>query len=148
MTEQERPKGYDFEPSMSEEQYREMMARTDLSPHPNDSSDDEPENGDERIGNTAWCTCGLCEAMQSRVESVCCREIRPIAEKVIGSCVSLHENFDSVCLNNDVLSATWDLLQYTKGNRPTGELSNRLVYVEYEFLKQCGKHYVRELKLH
>ncbi|KAJ8019110.1 hypothetical protein HOLleu_42523 [Holothuria leucospilota] len=37
---------------------------------------------DERIGNTDWCECGLCETMELRVESICCSEIRKLEEKI------------------------------------------------------------------
>ncbi|KAJ8049500.1 P2X purinoceptor 7 [Holothuria leucospilota] len=122
----EGPNGYDFEPSMSEEQYNLMMATSKDNPEQTaGSSDNEPEVGAERRGNSDWCQCGLCHAMETRVESICCTEVGRLGDKVMGSCITLHQNFDSVCLNEDVLSATWDLVQYTKGNRSSGNLQHR-----------------------
>ncbi|KAJ8049558.1 P2X purinoceptor 7 [Holothuria leucospilota] len=141
----EGPLGYDFEPTMSEEQYQMMAASRVLASKATEqhegtgSSDDEPELEEDRIGNTAWCQCGLCEAMESRVESVCCTEIGKLEEKVMGTCITLHRNFDSICLNEDVLSATWNLLQHTKGNQPSENLQNRQYrFVAYKMFTQWG----------
>lgn len=145
-SEVEGPQCYDFEPTMSEEQYSEMMADAKAKgEHGSNLSDDEPELEleDERIGNTAWCQCGLCETMESRVESICCTEIGKLEEKVQGTCITLHRSFDSLCLNEDVLSATWDLLQYSKGNQPSGNLQNRSVNLTVTPMKRNRRVFLR-----
>lgn len=136
-SEVEGPQCYDFEPTMSEEQYSEMMADAKAKgKHGSSPSDNEPELELERIGNTDWCECGLCETMISRVESICCSEIRKLEENVQGTCITLHRSFESLCLNEDVLSATWDLLQYSKGKQPSGNLQNRSVNLTVSPMKR------------
>ena len=44
-----------------------------------DANENEIEN--ERIGNTSYCLCGECRCMESREESVCCKEIDAIPDE-------------------------------------------------------------------
>ena len=95
---------YEFEPEMSDES--------------NDSSDDNNESeqvssGEEdddvnvaRIGNTTCCTCDRCRSMTTYEESICCKEDVP--EYMLGEhlCITAHEDFSTVCLNNAVLRTT------------------------------------------
>lgn len=144
-SEQEGPQGYDFEPTMSEEQYRKKMAAAQHEETDSVGGEPELELEDERVGNTAWCQCGLCEAMETRVESICCTEIGNLEEKVMGTCVTLHRSFDSLCLNEDVLSATWNLLQHTKGNPPSENLQNRSVNLTVMQIKNKERFDIAEV---
>ena len=84
-----------------------------------ESSVEEDES--ERLGNTDWydmnniednehfaffnsfrrCSCGLCVAMPTVAESICCAEIEKIQEKKGEevNCITMHPGFQSVCLD-------------------------------------------------
>ncbi len=50
---------------------------------------DSTENS--RIGNTEWCTCGVCVSMASEDECFCCQELEELNQKFdeSGLCLSL-----------------------------------------------------------
>ena len=59
-----------------------------------------------RVGNTAWCLCGQCEAMPTRQECVCCGELPETERKIADreeTCVTYLPNFVKVCLDKEVL---------------------------------------------
>lgn len=123
------PSGYDFEPRMTEEDFVALATarfedtqRTSLSD--SNGPNTEPTTSNRRE-NTNWCMCTKCVKMVSDVECLCCLEIWNLEEKVQNSCVTLHEDFRSVCLTKAVLETTWAFVQYTKGNIPSRDLQNR-----------------------
>ena len=69
-----------------------------------------------RSGHINWCQCGHCVAIETEVESVCCKEDVP-GELFDESCITLSENFASVCLHQEVLRATLASLNNLKGDR-------------------------------
>lgn len=73
-----------------------------------------PNEDDERLANTDWCTCGLCITMPSFIECCCCLEsdrVRNKFEELIAchkvtnsnSCITTVERFQTLCLDRDVL---------------------------------------------
>ena len=58
-----------------------------------------------RLANTEWCTCGRCQDPLREVDCLCCKE-SPQAVSLMGvaPCVTLHEDFNAVCLNKSVLT--------------------------------------------
>ena len=59
-----------------------------------------------RVGNTAWCLCGQCEAMPTWQECVCCGELPETERKIADreeTCVTYLPNFVKVCLDKEVL---------------------------------------------
>jgi hypothetical protein len=61
------------------------------------------------------CTCGNCQVLPKRVECVCCRSIDRYREKLaeVGEgenekdCITDHDGFDPVCINQYVLETAW-----------------------------------------
>ena len=64
-----------------------QLAKTILA-----NPDPPPAQPNNQLG---WCTCGKCRAMELPIENVCCKQ-RP--------CISTTEFFESVVLDNNVLS--------------------------------------------
>ena len=66
-------KPYDHEPT-----------RSLSSPSPSHQSQEtanENINRNSRIGNTKWCSCGKCQAMETEEESLCCRDTNEIPDE-------------------------------------------------------------------
>ncbi|CAH3172729.1 unnamed protein product [Porites lobata] len=58
---------------------------------------------ESRRTDLSWCECERC-LMPSEVECVCCKELPFLSQLVEGlTCVTQHESFRAVCLNEDVL---------------------------------------------
>ena len=108
----------------------------DIASSPEDS---EEEDGSERVGNTEWynmnynekierlpffpfplrCACGLCVAMPTAAESICCAELKKIQEKKEAEevhCITIHPGFQSVCLDVWVLQTAYFSLRQHYGN--------------------------------
>jgi hypothetical protein len=63
--------------------------------------------------DSSWCLCGKWQAMPTPAESLCCREIDGITELLNESCqlcLRQCDEFESVCLNADVLVTVAGLL--------------------------------------
>ncbi len=85
--------------------------------------------GNDRLGNTNWCTCGRCSHTHSLHESYCCAEHEHITVKLDGDrCITNTERFRCLCLDQDVLRIS--LIQahiiLRKGNIPD-PVPNKLV---------------------
>ena len=62
------------------------------------------DDSEKRVGNTVWCSCGMCSAMPTAAECLCCQEVHELAWKLQDLLwITQHENFAAVCLNEDVL---------------------------------------------
>ena len=57
---------------------------------------------------TNWCICGKCRRMETEDESKCCREPGIVPGEYFGEheCITNNENFQTVCLHNEVLKTT------------------------------------------
>ena len=64
------------------------------------------EGSQSRAGNTAWCSCGNCLAMETDAESVCCKDEVPANMFQEEQCITLSESFAAVRLHREVLRAT------------------------------------------
>lgn len=66
-------KPYDFEPeASSSDEYGSEETVLDCM--------DTPTNFKDRIGNTDWCLCGKCRAMDTYSDSLCCRDTNEIPD--------------------------------------------------------------------
>ena len=62
------------------------------------------ELSEVRSGHNGWCLCGNCPAMTTEMESVCCKEVPEILQKMgTHGCITDHLSFDVVCLDPEVL---------------------------------------------
>ena len=75
---------------LGNERERQEQGRTELS--------------EVRSGHNGWCSCGNCPAMTTETESVCCKEVPEILQKMgTHGCITDHLSFDVVCLDPEVL---------------------------------------------
>ena len=96
---------YQFEPLMTHEELETFRRRT-RNRREGDSDDEQREgsNEDSRIGNSRWCSCGICVPMPTTEESVCCQELCEARDNIgENSCVTSNQAFERVCLDPDVL---------------------------------------------
>lgn len=100
--------GYQYEPEFTEEE----LAATSVSNH-NIESDEDTTNIDDN-----FCTCENCIPLQKRRESLCCRDFQHYNEHYItevNSCITLHSDFDIICLNKTVLETAYVIfMRYKK----------------------------------
>ena len=55
------------------------------------------DDNEERVENTAWCSCGMCSAMPTVAACLCCQEVDELAWKRQDLlCIMQHENFTAV----------------------------------------------------
>ena len=117
---------YEFEPEISD-------GSSDGSAEDNNDSEEDDEEDDvatRRIGNIEWCSCGRCRSMTTYQESVCCKEDVPEDIMVDHLCITEHDDFSVVCLNNAVLKTTLSMLNNLRGDNLTYE-NNALRYAAY-----------------
>ena len=86
---------YQFEPEKSP-----CKSDEDEVTDEEESSDEESNDEITRIGSNSWCTCRLCRCMSTYEESLCCREDVPEHMFREVECITHHEDFATVCLNN------------------------------------------------
>lgn len=71
------------------------------------------EDLEARLGNNNWCSCsGGCIPMRTIRESLCCKEVQRVMEKVDEypeelDCITAHPGFRSVCLDRYVLETAY-----------------------------------------
>ena len=135
-----------------------FLCKTDTSETDADitssSEDNEEEDGSERVRNTKWynmnyseklngsyfspysilrCTCGLCVAMPTAAESICCADLKKIQGKKEEEEVyiaSQHPGFQSVCLDVLVLQTAYFSLQQHYGKEaPQGTVQQYVLIV-------------------
>lgn len=72
-----------------------------------------------RKDNTNWCSCGNCQKMDTEVECKCCRDSDEVPDDYFGGkqCINETEHFKQVCLTREVLRATLNGLNNTRGDR-------------------------------
>ena len=92
---------YSFEPVYGLTE-RDVNAVEDIDSHDGRqiTGEDLSDENDDRVGNTAWCSCSRCFVMRSVAECLCCQEVDELQDL---TCIMQHENFLAVCLNNDIL---------------------------------------------
>ena len=93
---------YSFEPQHGLDERVDEAADSDEDGGGDDAS--VYDDSEERVGNTAWCSCGMCSATPTATECLCCQEVDRLAWKLQDLLwITQHENFTAVCLNEDVL---------------------------------------------
>ena len=101
-------KPFDFEPVCS--------PRKDLiSESPQSSEDGEQV---KRKGNTDWCICGCCKAMETESESFCCRDTNEVPDEYFEGhkCITESDGFKMVCLAEPVLKTALSALNHFRGD--------------------------------
>lgn len=71
-----------------------------------------PQNGDieNRLTGSEWCNCGKCSVMTTPKGCICCRELSAMknhADECGVQCITGNTDFQSVCLNREVLKCAW-----------------------------------------
>ena len=86
---------YDFEPDAT-------------TSHLSQQSDNVVHMPPLKKGHTNWCICGKCRRMETEDESKCYREPGEVPGEYFGEheCITNNENFQTVCLHNEVLKTT------------------------------------------
>ncbi|KAH7991055.1 hypothetical protein HPB51_026464 [Rhipicephalus microplus] len=93
--------------------YSDTPFRDPAFPAKDGSSDlpppDLPDFHDD--GNYHGCDCGLCGAMPTALEQVCCDDTPQVVCGSPDCCITRHEEFRSVCLSSAVLRSLYCELQ-------------------------------------
>ena len=92
--------GYRYEPYVDASDASETES--------SDSEIDVPQQQENRVGNTNWCTCGNCVIMPTDMESTCCKELPKVYQKMesVGldiPCIGEHPDLDRLILDPGVL---------------------------------------------
>ena len=100
----------DMAESIEPYQFEPLLDIDDLEASSEETVGNEEENNslevsvEVRRGHNHWCSCGRYPIMTTERESVCCKEIREVLNKMASSaCITIHPNFETVCLNEEVL---------------------------------------------
>ena len=92
--------GYQYEPEYTEEELAAAAAT-------NEESTNNEEN--EAIDKN-FCSCEHCALLPKQRECLCCKQFQHYDEHYITEdipCISLHPDFDIICLNNTVLETAY-----------------------------------------
>ncbi|XP_075542401.1 P2X purinoceptor 7-like [Dermacentor variabilis] len=93
------------------------------------AGDTENKPQDPRIGHVHWCRCGRCRAMETQLESVCCRDLgRVDALRGNEACITTHPTFVQACLNVHALEVA---CYAPVEDRPAPEIHRRYRYTAY-----------------
>lgn len=106
--------GYVGEPEYNEDELQSMKF-----PSVGSSSDEsENELNSSRTENLHWCKCQHCILMPSFLESICCKELPLLNDKLQESfsCITLHDDFDVLMLNKTVLETAFIRYRRFKNN--------------------------------
>ncbi|XP_069133573.1 uncharacterized protein [Argopecten irradians] len=127
----------------------DLYNRICFEPEADPSSDEGNSEGDLevralRVGNTEWCRCGHCPAMPTEKESLCCKEMDQVQNKLSEGCITAHSGFDAVCLNEYVLETAYLTFRQYHGPLPEDQ-NKRNRYIAYrQFVRWCwgwlGRH--------
>ena len=91
---------YQYEPEYTEEELAAVAATNEES-----TNNEEDEASDKNC-----CSCGYCALLPKQRECLCCRQFQHYDEHYITEdipCISLHPDFDIICLNNTVLETAY-----------------------------------------
>ncbi|XP_061193720.1 P2X purinoceptor 7-like [Saccostrea echinata] len=93
-------------------------------------------NQSDRLGTNEWCSCGHCPEMATVTESICCHEIPEVMtvlhEDAGKTCITLHQGFEPVCLNQYVLRTAY--FEYRQQYQDLPESNDRMRYIGYRQL--------------
>jgi hypothetical protein len=101
---------YMYEPSLRQNSNDKSCLYSNDTPETSTSTTNNTNNAsnegiDERLGNTDWCMCGECRAMDAATDCICCREVTVISEELYESfhCISKAPEFLILCCRRSVL---------------------------------------------
>ena len=98
----QRVEPYLFEPLMTSKELESVHER--LGNERERQEQGRTELSEVRSGHNGWCSRGNCPAMTTEMESVCCKEVPEILQKMgTHVCITDHLSFDVVCLDPEVL---------------------------------------------
>jgi hypothetical protein len=123
------PVAYSFEPVIADLQLN--SADSDGSSSSETEPDPDPDSENDRTTGHFWCTCGHCLVMSTRLECLCCREIRhiqyriPPADGQGSPCIRDNADFAAVCLNRDVLDVSLLLMRDVMADSLTRPIDSR-----------------------
>jgi hypothetical protein len=101
--------GYQFEPEFTEE---EIVCQNDASSPAADFN--------ERGISLDWCVCENCTILPTFKECLCCHEFEHYMSDYISvdtKCISLHPDFDTVCLSPVILETAYIIYLRHKSQR-------------------------------
>ena len=129
-TPKQQNKPYEFEPS------RANLKKAFLEEYLNDQG---LPNASDRLDNLNWCWCENCTIQKTGRECFCCwEEIE--SEKIRNStkCITLAENFSTVCLNQDVLETVMAQDKHKEGK----SLGQKRVITNKVYRHYAYKNYI------
>jgi len=91
------------------------------------TSDDEDEQdtpivmqleGNNRMTDFNWCTCGRCsvQLLVSQQECICCNEVNIVRPRCINSCVTANPRFTTLCTDFEALETALAGMSALRGN--------------------------------
>ena len=103
---------YNYEPSCQPR--KDFVSNSENDEDYDVSSDSNQEHS--RKGNTNWCACGHCRAMDT--ESFCCRDTNEAPDNYFEGhkCITESEGFKMVCLSKPVLDTPLSVFNHFKGD--------------------------------
>jgi hypothetical protein len=99
--------GYQYEPEYTEEELAAAAATNEES-----TNNEEDEAIDKNL-----CSCGHCARLPKQRECLCCKQFQRYDEHYITEdmpCISLHPDFDIICLDNTVLETVYPIFSFKK----------------------------------
>ena len=96
---------------------------------PDELSSDDEDDANRRSRSKEWCQCGTCKKEIREINCLCCQEVAVISDDKYESqkCITLSQQFKTLCLEKLVLKNVLVGLQKTRGDlfEKDGKLSNR-----------------------
>ena len=106
-------KPYNYEPSCQPR--KDFISNSENDEDSDVSSDSNQEHS--RKENTNWCACGHCRAMETEIESFCCRDISEATDNYFEGheCITESEGFKMVYFLKPVLDTALSLFNNFRG---------------------------------
>ena len=107
-------KPYNYEPS--------CQPRKDfISNSENDEDSDVSSDSNQEVsgkGNTNWCACGHCRALETEIESICCRDTNKVPDNYFDGrkCITESEGFKMVCFSKSLLDTALSVFNHFRGD--------------------------------
>ena len=107
-------KPYKYEPS--------SQPRKDFSSNSeNDEDSDVSSDSNQEVsgkGNTNWCASGHCRALETEIESICCRDTNKVPDNYFGGrkCITESEGFKMVCFSKSLLDTALSVFNHFRGD--------------------------------
>ena len=107
-------KPYKYEPSSKPR--KDFISNSENDEDSDVSSDSNQEHS--RKGNTNWCACGHCRAMETEIESFCCTDTNKVPDNYFDGhkCITESEGFKMVCFSKSVLDTVLSVFNHFRGD--------------------------------